>query len=250
MVIATFNAATGWAGKTITHDDGEFTLEGHGAITAEDVLSYDAAGHIGWAYDGLREWVSGLVAPPAGADMGEPEPNEESVEGPRKLRKLTMQAKPHMDPDETVLASVLGTYECKIMGQDSVRAGALFATEHRIIFYAKKMGGYELESFPYGHIASFEAGKSLMGPHLKFIASGNTVTIKWINGDPAPLEAIVKQHMHASTQPAVASGVAAAPVPAAEDHAESLRKLKSLLDQQLITPEEYEAKRAEVLARM
>jgi glycine/serine hydroxymethyltransferase len=132
-----------------------------------------------------------------------------------------------MDPGETVLASVLGAYECKIMGKDSVRAGALFATEHRILFYAKVMGGFEPESFPYGHIASFEAGKTLMGPHLGFIASGNTVTVKWIKGDPAPLVGLVKQHIHAGTQPVV---VAATPLPTAEDHADSLRKIKSLLD--------------------
>jgi len=65
MVIATFNSATGWAGKTITHDDGVFTLEGHGAISAVDVLTYDRQGHISWAYEGLREWVQGLAAPSA-----------------------------------------------------------------------------------------------------------------------------------------------------------------------------------------
>lgn len=57
MLIATFNPATGWAGKTITYDNGVFTLEGHGVISAADVLTYDRQGHISWAYAGLREWV-------------------------------------------------------------------------------------------------------------------------------------------------------------------------------------------------
>jgi len=65
MVIATFNSATGWAGKTITHDNGVFTLEGHGPITAQDVLSYDEAGHIEWAYDGLKDWTCQLCQLPA-----------------------------------------------------------------------------------------------------------------------------------------------------------------------------------------
>ena len=64
MVIATFNSATGWAGKTITYDDGVFTLEGHGTITAQDVLSYDEAGHIEWAHDGLRDWTRQLCQSP------------------------------------------------------------------------------------------------------------------------------------------------------------------------------------------
>ena len=35
------------------------------------------------------------------------------------------------------------------MGTDSVRKGSFIATDRRILFYAKKMGGYDLESFPY-----------------------------------------------------------------------------------------------------
>lgn len=57
MLVATFGPSTGWAGKTITHDDGVFTLEGVGPVTAVDLLEYDRQGHLEWAYDGLREWV-------------------------------------------------------------------------------------------------------------------------------------------------------------------------------------------------
>lgn len=46
MVIATSSSATGWTGKTITYDGGVFTLEGHGTITAQDLLSYDQQGYL------------------------------------------------------------------------------------------------------------------------------------------------------------------------------------------------------------
>ena len=58
MIIATFGPSTGWAGKTISYDDGRFNLEGHGAISARDVLTYDQQGHLDWAYGGLRKWVT------------------------------------------------------------------------------------------------------------------------------------------------------------------------------------------------
>jgi hypothetical protein len=67
MVIATFGPSTGWAGKTIAYEEGTFALEGHGSITAADVLEYDREGHLSWSYAGLREWVGqvarGAVAP-------------------------------------------------------------------------------------------------------------------------------------------------------------------------------------------
>lgn len=57
MLIATFGPSTGWAGKTIDYDNGVFTLEGHGPISAADVLVYDRQGHLVWPYDGMRAWV-------------------------------------------------------------------------------------------------------------------------------------------------------------------------------------------------
>ena len=63
-LIATFGVTTAWVGKTITYADGRFNLEGHGAITARDVLSYDQKGHLVWPHAGMREWVEQLEAAP------------------------------------------------------------------------------------------------------------------------------------------------------------------------------------------
>gem|GEM_PF-407783 len=60
-LIATFNPTTGWSGKRITYEHGRFTLEGHGPISAADVLSYDRQGYLSWAHEGLRQWVGDLV---------------------------------------------------------------------------------------------------------------------------------------------------------------------------------------------
>ena len=75
-----------------------------------------------------------------------------------KADKLLEQAKPHLEPDEVVRAAVMGAYEAKVMGSDSVRNGVLIATDRRVVFYAKKLGGFDLESFPYRNISSFQQG--------------------------------------------------------------------------------------------
>ena len=62
MLVATFGPSTGWVGKTITYEDGQFAVEDYGLILAQDVLQYDCQGHIEWAYSGLREWVTHLAA--------------------------------------------------------------------------------------------------------------------------------------------------------------------------------------------
>ena len=57
MVIATFGPSTGWSGRSITYDAGQFVLEGHGPISAANVDNYDELSQLVRAYDGLREWV-------------------------------------------------------------------------------------------------------------------------------------------------------------------------------------------------
>jgi len=74
MVIATFSASTAWCGKAILFSDGAFVLEDYGPVGAADVLAYDQQGHLIWAYDGLREWVTKCAAAAAN-----PQPSMASV---------------------------------------------------------------------------------------------------------------------------------------------------------------------------
>ena len=62
MIVARFTPATGWAGKSITYESGQFVLEGYGSLVAQDVLDYDRQGQLAWEYDGLREWAGQMVA--------------------------------------------------------------------------------------------------------------------------------------------------------------------------------------------
>ena len=57
MLIATFGPTTAWAGKTITREGDAFVLEGHGLISADDVMEYDRQGHLLWVNDGARAMV-------------------------------------------------------------------------------------------------------------------------------------------------------------------------------------------------
>jgi Bacterial PH domain/Short C-terminal domain len=162
-----------------------------------------------------------------------------------KLEKLLDGAKEHLDEGEEILAVVKGTYETKKMGNDWTRAGILAATDHRVVFYAKKMGGYDLEVFPYTAISSIEAGKGMTGHHIKFFASGNEVYLKWIDkkSDAPGFVSLVKSEMHKPKQ-------AASVDVSAPDAADQIRKLAQLREEGLVTDEEYEAKRAELLTRL
>ena len=67
MLVASFSADTAWAGRTITHDEGRFVLQGFGAISAAQVLEYDRVTPLLWSTGGTRAWVRSLAHREGGA---------------------------------------------------------------------------------------------------------------------------------------------------------------------------------------
>ncbi|MGF9964528.1 PH domain-containing protein [Bacillus rhizoplanae] len=160
-----------------------------------------------------------------------------------KIDKLLSSAKEHLEPNEQVLAVILGAYETKLMKNDTVRNGIFIATEKRAVFYAKKMFGYDMEVFPYTNISSIEVSKGFMGHSINLFASGNKVKMKWINdGDIAKFIEIVKERI----QKKDASLQVAATVNN-HDVADQIAKLASLKDQGILTEEEFSAKKKQLL---
>ena len=166
-----------------------------------------------------------------------------------KLDKLVELAKAHLEPDELIRGAIQGTYETKILGTETVRAGILIGTDCRVVFYAKKLTGYDLESFPYGNISSFEQGKNMMGHNITFFASGNRVHVKWItaNKDLEEFTVAVKAAMNAKHVQALPVAQA---VPAPADVMTQLKQLGELRDAGVVTPQEFESKKAQLLARL
>jgi Bacterial PH domain/Short C-terminal domain len=163
-----------------------------------------------------------------------------------KTDKLIEQAKEHLEQGETINAVVRGTYEVKIMGSDSTRAGLFLATDRRLVFYAKKLGGYDLESFPYGNISSFEQSKNMMGHSFSFFASGNKVHMKWISGSE-DLEAFVTV-VKARVGQRVAAGTQNEPVvPTVMDQ---IQQLGGLREAGILTEDEFNSKKQELLSRL
>lgn len=159
------------------------------------------------------------------------------------IDKLVKKARPHLDADERIGPVVYGAYETEMFGQDTVRNGVMLATDRRLFFYAKKLGGHQTESFPYGNISSIEAGKNLMGGAVSFFASGNKVSMKWIQaGDLDGLVNTVRSRMGERKAPEAA--------PAAPDFAAQIEKLADLHARGLLTDAEFSDKKAEILSRL
>ncbi len=157
---------------------------------------------------------------------------------PKKLWDL---ANTQLESGEEIKHWVIGSYETKILGQDSVRTGILLATDKRIIFYAKKLTGFDIEVFPYSNISSIEAGKNMMGPYISFFASGNKARLKWIKkGDVSAFVSFAKESIgkkDSNNDTADNSN----------DSIDQLKKLAELKEQGIVTDEEFAAKKKQLL---
>lgn len=112
-----------------------------------------------------------------------------------RAERLLERAKEHFVAGESALAFVGGAYETKDGERGTLRNGVLIATNQRILFYTKRLTGFDLEAFPYEGISSLETGKKLGGRWIKFFASSNTVSMKWINDDTTAFVNTVQSQM-------------------------------------------------------
>jgi hypothetical protein len=163
----------------------------------------------------------------------------------RKTVKLMAGVQQLYQPGESMQAAVAGAYDSKLAGNDTVRDCVLVATETRVLFFALRLGGYDHESFPYSNISSIDASKGMMGHKITLYASSNTVNIKWVNdpGLPKLLEFINSKLSEKSGS--------SLPVPSTNDAPiEQIRKLGELHEAGVLTAQEFESKKAELLKRI
>jgi hypothetical protein len=181
----------------------------------------------------------------------------------------------HLDSTERVIAAVYGIYEAKIMGQDSVRSGVFAATSERVVLYAKKVGGYDFQSFPYEGISSIDASKGVLGHRIAIHTAGNRLEVRNISkGEVQAFVRMVQDRMGRSVVPVgVADELAklaslkesgmlseaeweratnlylGKPSTAREEAIAQLRSLHSLHKQGVLSESEFNSKKWDVLAR-
>lgn len=159
----------------------------------------------------------------------------------KKISKQLKFAQEHLEPDEKVFEGVFGAYETKSLGNDTVKNGIFLATDRRLFFFGKRTFGFDSESFPYSNISSIEFGKKAMGHTLSFYASGYRVQMKWINyGDIAAFVNFVKSKMNEKN-------IKSNSTTSAPTSVEQVKEMKELLDMGIITLEEFETKKKELL---
>lgn len=123
------------------------------------------------------------------------------------------------------------------MGNDTVKNGVFAATKKRVVFFSKKLFGFELESFPFRNISSIEKSKGLMGHSVTIHTSGNNAKMKWIQkGKVEKFTEFVNSNIGQGSQPTTA------PIQSENDIPSQIKKISELFQQGILTEEEFSVK--------
>lgn len=113
-----------------------------------------------------------------------------------KLRDIAVSdACTRLGRGEKMLAAAVGTYQCRAPGRAGVRNGVLLATDRRVAFFAKRRGGYDIDTYRYDEITAISARKSLLGRVVTLMVGADEVRITGIRGDIDPLVAAVARRL-------------------------------------------------------
>jgi hypothetical protein len=74
----------------------------------------------------------------------------------KKQQKEIDQAKHVLTDGEAILDVTTGMGKVKRMGSETSRNGGLIVTDRRVIFFTKKLGGYEMSDHVYGLLTSVD----------------------------------------------------------------------------------------------
>lgn len=119
---------------------------------------------------------------------------------------------------------------------------------------AKKFGSFsnakqDVEMTPIKSVSSVQAKKDGFYTKVFVYASGNTVEFRLSHAEAAVFKAKIQELVLAPAQ-TLAPQVVVAPAAAAPDLAEQLHKLAGLRDAGILSQEEFDAKKADILSRM
>ena len=168
---------------------------------------------------------------------------EQKLQNRLGVRKALKTLHELLHEGETVLNLGSGVYEGK--------RGLVVVTDQRVIFYDRSFGSSRQEDFRFSKISSVESVTGMLGNgKLVIFASGNKAVIHTVYPKECAGEVgdYVRSRLAADSPVAAAQESGSAPTDA--DHAERLRRLKSMLDEGLISAEEYEEKRSAILGEL
>jgi len=148
--------------------------------------------------------------------------------------------------NEVITGSIKGFATKKAKAIDGVMQGRVILTNERVCYYRKGLLGDEMESIALGEVKSIETDSSLGVRTLNLFSAHNKLSVMTYQKADVfdSFSEAIEKAMHA------ARTVPPSMAPANESPAERLKALAELKDSGILTQDEFDAKRAEILTQL
>ena len=167
----------------------------------------------------------------------------ELKKGRGKDLKLLEAAKQHLN-GEKVNYHLEGLYKSEMLGFDKHREAVFILTDEQVFLYCQKFTGFESESIPFSTITSEEVGKGFTGHKVKIISTNNTVELIYIRSTHVnDFVTYVKGNIGINSKKDATHKNETGLISVADE----ILKFKGLLDIGVITQEEFEKKKIQLL---
>jgi Bacterial PH domain/Short C-terminal domain len=162
----------------------------------------------------------------------------------KKRQQLMEDVRPALLTGERVLDATGGIVQVHRFGGDQGRRGTLAVTDRRVIIQTKRVGGYDAQDFAYGLLSGCNYATGAGFSTIELVMAGERARVTQIlKGEAQRIGPLIRQQMALARTP---GGTARGNRDI--DPAEQLRKLAGLHDAGLLTEQEFQTKRAEVIS--
>jgi hypothetical protein len=214
--------------------------------------------------DASQEWKSwdGDEAPqPSSPESNLPSSSPQSWDPAAEIEEVAknkLNSRLGVGKELRTLASYLMESERVLNMSSGLYSGAnglVVLTDRRVIFLSAGMTKNRFEDFPYEKISSVQHAGGMVFGELTIYVSGNKAQMaSMIKERAKEIADYIRQRLSTSgattQQPSYQPSPASAPSVADSDPYEQLKKLGELRDAGVLTQEEFEEKKQQILARM
>ena len=158
--------------------------------------------------------------------------------------KNLRNVKEHLEPGEEIIYSCFGDAENTYMHSVFFQRYVFVVTQKRVVFFSQRVFGFEFDSIPLANITGVEISRRVMETVITLAIQGNATAFSVWAGDVKKFGEYIRDNMGHRVVFQQPTQIVEEDIPG------KLKQLAELHQSGVLTQEEYDSKKTELLNRM
>jgi hypothetical protein len=163
----------------------------------------------------------------------------------KKHGQIVADAQQALLSGESILDATGGMVDVHRLGGKQARRGSLVVTDQRVFLFTKRVGGFDVQDFAYGMLTGCNYSTGAGFSTIELVAAGDRTMVSQVLKEEAKrIGPLIRNQMAVAVSPTVSQTTKQ---PSAADQLATLDQLRRT---DLITEDEFQAKRAGIIDRL